>query len=424
MAPDESLRQFASDTQWACYVAYCETGSYVRAAAALGLVDPSQVRLAVKRVHEKALRAGRAPEGFQVSKVTTQYGVDGEAKSSSVQVKAAADANDVVKLPDPKKIIKTSTLYAGDGSVTQQWVLEKPEDQQRETLWRAFADGLAADLPRAEPIPPSAPWPTAVDSLATVYAIGDHHLGMLAWGLETGGDNYDLKISEKLLEDATTYLVGSAPPSSQAVVMFLGDFTHTDGYAPMTPHGGHLLDADVRFPKIAAAAARAMRRTIDAALGKHSHVHVIITAGNHDPVSTIWLRIAVAAVYENEPRVTIDGSPSKFHYFEWGRNLLGATHGDRLKLDSLPAIMATDQPEAWGRTSYRLWLTGHVHHDKVKDLVGAKVESVRVLAPNDAYAAKGGYRTPRDMKAIILHREYGETGRLVAPAAMFRSEAA
>ena len=132
------------------------------------------------------------------------------------------------------------------------------------------------------------------------------------------------------------------------------------------------------------------------------------------------LAVSCMSVYENEPRVTIDGSPAKFHYWEWGRNLIGATHGDRLKVENLPAIMATDQPEAWGRTSYRLWLTGHVHHDKVKDLVGAKVESVRVLAPNDAYAAKGGYRTPRDMKAIVLHREFGETGRLVAPAPMFK----
>lgn len=414
---DDKLRQFATDKQWESYVAYCEEGSGEAAARKIS-VDPGTLRKRVKVVQEKALRAGFAPQGFKISRVTTQYDADGEVLNSAVQVKTAANPEDVVSLPDPKKIIKTSTLYAGDGSVTQQWVLEKPEDTQREALWRAFAEGLAGDLKRADPTrPPS----HTVDNLATIYAVGDHHLGQLSWGAETGGDNYDLKISEDLLGNATSYLVASAPPSKQGVVMFLGDFTHTDGYAPMTPHGGHLLDADVRFPKIAAAAARAMRNAIDTALTKHHDVHVIVTAGNHDPVSTIWLRIALAAVYENEPRVTIDGSPSKFHYWEWGKNLLGATHGDRLKIDNLPAIMANDQPEAWGRTAYRLWLTGHVHHDKVKDLVGAKVESVRVLAPNDAYAAKGGYRTPRDMKAIILHREFGETGRLIAPAPMFRA---
>lgn len=415
---DENMRPFATDKQWACYVAYCAEGSGEAAARALG-VDPGTVRRNVKVVQEKALRAGLAPHGFKVARVSTQYDKEGAQTGSSVVVKAAADAP-AVRLPDPKKITKTSTLYAGDGSITQQWVLEKPEDAQREALWRAFADGLSADLRRAKPQPPPS---HTVDNLATLYAVGDHHMGQLSWAAETGGDNYDLKISEDLLCNATTYLVASAPASKQGVIMFLGDFTHTDGYAAMTPASGHLLDADGRFPKIAAAAARTMRCTIDTALGKHQDVHVIVTAGNHDPVSTIWLRIALAAVYENEPRVHIDESPAKFHYWEWGRNLIGATHGDRLKIDSLPAIMANDRPEAWGRTAYRLWLTGHVHHDKVKDLVGAKVESVRVLAPNDAYAAKGGYRTPRDMKAIVLHREFGETGRLVAPAPMFRGVA-
>lgn len=416
MTPDESLRVYATERQWEIFEAYCAAGSKRKAAEALG-IDHSRISQVVKAITEKALRDGQAPDGFKVSRVATNYAADGEKRGKTVVVQAAGERENFVHMPDPKKLARLSTNMRGDGSVIQQWAIEKPEDVERERLWVEFAEGLAAKVERATPSPAPA---ATDDNTCTVYAVGDHHLGMLAWGLETGGDNYDLKIGEKLLEDATAYLVASAPASEQAVITFLGDFTHTDGYAPMTPHGGHLLDADVRFPKIAAAAARAMRSTIDLALGKHAKVHVMITAGNHDPVSTIWLRIAIAAVYENEPRVTIDGSPSKFHYYEWGANLLGTTHGDRLKITALPAIMATDRPEAWGRTRHRFWLTGHVHHDQVKDLVGAKVESLRVLAPNDAYAAKGGYRTPRDMRAIVLHREFGETGRLTAPAAMFR----
>lgn len=413
---DENLRQFATDKQWVCYAAYCEEGSGGAAARKLGL-DPGWVRQCVRTVQEKALRAGFAPVDFRVYKVTTQFDKDGEVEKTHVQVRGAADQDKITHIPDPKKIVKTSTLFAGDRSVTQQWVLEKPEDVERERLWIEFAEGLAADLPRAAP---AAPPVFTLDNLLTHYSVGDHHMGQLSWGAETGGDNYDLKISEQVLADATSYLVASAPASEEAVIGFLGDFTHTDGYAPLTPHGGHLLDADVRFPKIAAAAARAMRNVVDLALTKHGRVRVVITAGNHDPVSTIWLRIALAAAYENEPRIVVDDSPAKFTYYEWGRVLLGWTHGDRLKIANLPAIMATDVPESWGRTLYRYWHTGHVHHDQVKDLVGAKVESSRVLAPNDAYAAKGGYRTPRDMKAMVYHREFGETGRLIAPAAMFR----
>jgi hypothetical protein len=419
---DDNLRQYATDRQWEVYLAFCEAGSGAKAAADLG-VNRRYVDRTIKALTERALRAGEAPDGYQVTRVSAMYDASGDKTGSSVVVKAAANPDDVVKIPDPRKIFRTSTLYAGDGSVTQQWVLEKAEDVQREALWKAFADGLAADLPRAETAAPPA---LALDNLLTHYGISDHHMGQLSWGAETRGDNYDVKIGEQLLADATNYLVSSAPPTGEAIVGFYGDFLHTDGYAPMTPHGGHLLDADVRFPKIAAAAARAMRNTVGLALTKHAQVRIIITAGNHDPVSAVWLRIALAAVYENEPRVTVDDSPSKFHYYEWGRCLFGWTHGDRIKIASLPGIMAVDMAEAWGRTLHRYIHTGHVHHDKAfaQDLTGVKVESHRVLAPNDAYAAKGGYRTPRDMKAIVYHREFGETGRLIAPAAMFRREAA
>ena len=74
-------------------------------------------------------------------------------------------------------------------------------------------------------------------------------------------------------------------------------------------------------------------------------------------------------------------------------------------------IMATDRQKDWGETDYRYWWTGHIHHDSVKEFAGVKCESFRVLAHVDAYAANAGYRSGRDMKAIILHKEYGEVGR-------------
>ena len=123
------------------------------------------------------------------------------------------------------------------------------------------------------------------------------------------------------------------------------------------------------------------------------------------------MRIMLAALYENEPRVTVDKTPSRFHYYEWGKVLLGVHHGDRVKMDRLPAVMAHDQSEAWGRTAHRIWLTGHVHHDSRKEFPGCLVESFGVLAPLDAYASAGGYRSQRSMKALVFHREHGEQER-------------
>lgn len=423
---DQRLRAYATDNQWNCYVAMCETGAKAKAGKRLGLTRATiqgNLRMLMKKAAQHGIAPDysldhEAPPGFTVTAVSTTYDPDGEVARQSVQVKPEGmDASKIVRIPDPKKTVKTSTFYKGDGTVTGQWVMEKPEDVEREKAWIAFAEGLASKIVPAVPLPPPA---CGHDDLLTVYGVGDHHMGQLSWPEETGGDPYDLKISGRLLNDAVTYLASIVPATRQAVMTFLGDFTHTDGYMPFTPASGHFLDADSRFPKIADAAGRAMIHSIDTALLKHESVLVIVTAGNHDPLSAMWLRIVLSAHYRNEPRVTIDMKPRKTHYYEWGKNLLGATHGDRIKLEALPIMMATDMPEAWGRTQHRFWYTGHVHHDRVKDLVGAKVISVRVLAPADAYTANAGYRTPRDMKAFVLHREFGESSTFVAPAAMFQ----
>jgi hypothetical protein len=73
--------------------------------------------------------------------------------------------------------------------------------------------------------------------------------------------------------------------------------------------------------------------------------------------------------------------------------------------------MAADQPEAWGRTAHRHWITGHVHNKSMLELPGVTWETVRTLAPTDAWARGAGYRAGRDMQSIVYHRQHGEMAR-------------
>src|SRR3546814_7930803 len=78
--------------------------------------------------------------------------------------------------------------------------------------------------------------------------------------------------------------------------------------------------------------------------------------GNHDPHQAAMLSICLAARFHDNPRVTIDDSPSSFFYFRFGKTLIGSTHGDGAKLVDLPLIMARDVKEDWaelGRASCR-----------------------------------------------------------------------
>lgn len=315
-------------------------------------------------------------------------------------------ADDVVQLPDPKTITKVSTLYDRYGDISAQWVQERPQDAKRLEAWSEAAKELAHELPRAAPV--AFRRDGAREELLALFPVGDHHINMLAWPEETGGPAWDLAIAEHTLNEAMADLVTSVPSCGHAAVVFLGDLMHQDGYIPVTPAHGHQLDADGRFPKIVRAAIRMIRRAIELVAEHHAKVTVVIAAGNHDPVSSVFLREALANVYENNSRITVDTSPRPFHFLRHGKCFIGVHHGDRVKLEDLPLLMATDRPRDWGETQHRVWFTGHRHSRQVIERGGCLVEVMRVLPPTDAYAAGHGYRSQREMHAIVYHAEHGE----------------
>ena len=63
---------------------------------------------------------------------------------------AGRDDELVEHVPDPKRAVRISTLYDQQGKVAQQWITEKPEDFQREQMWRELAADLAKSIPRAK----------------------------------------------------------------------------------------------------------------------------------------------------------------------------------------------------------------------------------------------------------------------------------
>jgi hypothetical protein len=110
--------------------------------------------------------------------------------------------------------------------------------------------------------------------------------------------------------------------------------------------------------------------------------------------------------------VTVDTSPSVFNYYRFGQNFIGVHHGHTVrKVDSLPAIMATDRAKDWGECAHRCWWTGHVHHEAVREFPGCMVETFGTLATPDAYSTQGGWRSRQNAYSIALHESTGEVGR-------------
>tara|TARA_R110000823_G_C15893173_1_gene496180 strand:+ start:61 stop:1224 length:1164 start_codon:yes stop_codon:yes gene_type:complete len=383
---DENLRRFATDRQWEILCSLDKEGSERKAGAALGCSN-SVIGRVKKAVLRKAALAGYSPDHDMIHAV-----------------------------PDGFNLRGVSTYYDRDGKARGQWVKSAADKERQTEIMQEAVAALVEAVPRAEPIP--APASSNADLMA-FYPVGDHHIGMLSWHEETGAD-YDLDIAELLLTSAFDHLIASLEPCDEAVIAFLGDLLHYDSFESVTPQHHNQLDSDTRFPKMVRAATRAIRYVVTAALVRHKAVRVIFETGNHDPASTVWLTELFAALYENEPRVTVDKSPSHFHYVAFGKNLIATHHGDTMKMEKLPLVMATDRPKEWGSSEYRYWWTGHIHQRQSIDVNGVIVESARVLPPVDAWAAKQ-YRSGRDMKAIIYHRNFGEVERHTFNPAMLNA---
>ena len=310
----------------------------------------------------------------------------------------------------PKYIVKgESVLYDADGNIKLKWVKTKADEQ---ALVEAFEEAVQSLLEKLEnktlelDINIDAPADT-IDNEATVYPIGDLHIGMFSWSKETGED-YDLDIAYDIIKKAYKKLFNSAPNTDVAFLINLGDFFHIDNYDGETFKNRNRLDFDTRWPKILETGLKIIVELVYMLLSKHKKIIIRNAIGNHDTHSTIFLNAYLKAWFKNDERIQVEDDPKVFWYYKWGKNLIGVTHGDTVKYNDLPEIMAADAAHWWSDTNYRYWYVGHVHHSQKKEFRTCMIETFGTIIAKDAWHYAKGYRAQRQIKYKVLHKEYGE----------------
>lgn len=234
--------------------------------------------------------------------------------------------------------------------------------------------------------------------------IADPHVGKYAWSHETGWEDYDVSIATRLLRDSAGELLadGNSRGVGRRVIMLLGDFFHYD-----TPHGattkGTPLDRDGRVEKMLEAGSEVLFDIIEASAST-VQTEVILVPGNHDTVLTIALRQILTAHFRGDRRVQVDVQGTTRKYIEHGKCLIGMTHGDKAR-KNLGEIMASEAPEAWGRSRYREIHTGHLHSTaEVQTIGGVVIRTAPALCPPDGWhAAEGFVGAPRGMESYYYH---------------------
>ena len=239
-------------------------------------------------------------------------------------------------------------------------------------------------------------------------SIPDLHIGKLAWGKETGHDNYDTKLARQAFEEALETLIQRVSHFDfERVVFPVGnDLLNADNMINTTT-GGTPQNSDVRFQKTFTTARYMIVEAIER-LRLLAPVDVVMVPGNHDQLSIWHLGDSLECYFHKYNDVSIDNDPRQRKYYEFGKVMLMFTHGDKGSKPDYLGVVATEQPEMWARTEFREVHCGHIHKVEVAEYHGLKVRVSPALCPPDAWHAEKHFvGNGRSAEAFVWSKDEG-----------------
>lgn len=249
----------------------------------------------------------------------------------------------------------------------------------------------------------------------------DVHFGKLAWHGETEED-YDLKIAERVFGESFETILGLADLGQveKILIPFGNDFLHVDN-AHQTTGNDTPQDVDGRYPKMIEIATMAMVRAVERCR-QVAPVHITWVPGNHDPRTSWHVAHFLSAWFRNAKGVTIDIGATPRKYVRYGSSLLGFTHGNEEKRNSLPLIMAGERKKDWSECSHHEWHLGHLHkrmetHHTACDTFGpVVVRTLPSMSLSDLWHYKKGFvGGPRGAEAYLYSKADGPIATYFAP---------
>ena len=392
-----------------------EHGSGRRTAAFLGVNESSlRTRLLRARIEEieqsESGFNGTWPvlPGFAIKSTSTQMNADGDIEREWVQTTKAP--GDQFEVPEGHDIKGVSALLDQNGRTIQQWVKTKESPVNPHEIFKSL-EQLFSEFQPAAPARPLSPHD--FEEQLTPYPWSDPHFGLYAWGAEAAA-NWDLSTSVRVIRDTFEKVVARSVKTRKAILLVGGDTLHSNTNENRTAKSGNVLQVDGRYPKVFLTACETIVANTDLLLDHHAEVDLIVIPGNHDEEAAYAVAFFLHAWYRNEPRVSVDLSPSLFRFREFGKVMIGTTHGHTVKIKDMPAIMAARQAEMWGRTIHRYVHGFHVHHSSkaLSEGGGCITETHQIIAPQDAWHFGAGFLSGRSMQSICYDPEHGEVARV------------
>jgi hypothetical protein len=254
-------------------------------------------------------------------------------------------------------------------------------------------------------------------------SIYDHHWGKLAWSKATG-TSYDVNIADREWRHAIdSMLAQSAGHSIEQIVMPIGnDLFHVNDWQSQTANGTRVESTDDRFERVFRAACKAVQYAVERCY-QVAPVKLLYVPGNHDRHTSWFLCEWLAAKFSGVKLIDVDNSPRPRKYLAYGPTLLGYMHGDEVKPDTLPTLMATEVPQMWAASRFRRWNLGHWHkrketrHTSGDTFNGVEVRILPSLCGTDAWHySKGFTGNARKAECSVYSREHGPSAYYITHA--------
>ena len=245
--------------------------------------------------------------------------------------------------------------------------------------------------------------------ILSAYCLFDAHIGMRAWGKETGGEDYDLSLAEQDIKSAFARLSSRAVGGGEAVLIVGGDTLHSDSNENVTPASKHPLDVDGRQRLVVEVAIRSIAWAIEHLATRHEKVTVKVHRGNHDIVSHLILAFALKERYRDTSRIIVDMGETDWFWKQWGKVALFTSHGDRGSPERFIGKMADICP-FWSAAPHRIAISGHIHKMQSSRIHGAMWHSVDAFCPADEYGSQFSGR--RGLAMMQLDKQHGNIGML------------
>jgi len=231
-----------------------------------------------------------------------------------------------------------------------------------------------------------------------VINLADLHLGKLVSESETG-DRYNIDIAKDRFLTCIKYLSQKAYQCygvKKFILSTLGDTLHTDNLKSQTTAGTYV-ESDTRASKTFQTALELITQSVDILKEYAPEVEFININGNHCELSEQHLGIALKAFYRNDKSVKVNSDPKNRKHILIGTNLLTWNHGDT-NIATLPLTIATEIPEMWGKSTFRLVQLGHLHSTKKRvyqsedEFNGVIVRHFSSITSTDFWHDKNNFR--------------------------------